>query len=176
MYEPPNPKPGQRHPLVIQTHGCSEDQFAPDGKSTTAMAAQALANVDMIVIQSWGPTGWAPRSVRMARQWMNGIETLIDVLDKQGLVNRGQVGLVGWSYTGWLVEYFISHSHCSIGAAVVADNVDYGYWQYLSVANHSSGTALFHNIYGGPTWKTMDSWVKESQASTSSISMHLFVS
>jgi dipeptidyl aminopeptidase/acylaminoacyl peptidase len=163
MYLPPGYQPGTRYPLVIQTHGYSEAEFAPDGRATTAMAAQALANRDIIVVQTSGPTGWASRSLLWARQWMAGIESLIDILDDRGQISRQQVGLIGWSYTGYLVEYFITHSKYSIGAALAADNIEYGYWHYLSVASRPSSLSEFQTLmYGGSFWENPDVWLKES--------------
>lgn len=163
VYMPPDYRPGQRYPLVVQTHGYSERTFQPDGKSTTVMAAQALANSNMIVVQLGNATGGAPRSLAMCIQWMKGVEGLIDELDEKGLIEKDRVGLVGWSSSGWLVEYFLSHSAYTIGAAIVADNIDYGYLQYLTGGNSPASVASFEKqIYGGSPWEKPDIWIKES--------------
>jgi dienelactone hydrolase len=74
----------------------------------------------------------SPRTVSMPHEWETCIEGLIDALDEQKLVDRDRVGLVGWSYTGWLVEYFITHSTYPIGAAVAADNVAGNMWSSVT--------------------------------------------
>lgn len=162
IYMPPGYDERQRYPLVIQTHGYNEKEFEVDGRSTTAMASQALANSGIIVVQSWGPTVWASRSLTQATQWMNGIESLIDVLTKQATIDPKKVGLAGWSYTGWLVEYFISHSEYPIGAAVAADNVEYTYWEYLALSNSPATISEGVLMYGGSPWEKPDVWRRES--------------
>jgi hypothetical protein len=51
LYKPLNYKPGQRYPLVIQTHGFSESRFNPSGVFPTAFAARALAAEGIAVLQ-----------------------------------------------------------------------------------------------------------------------------
>jgi dienelactone hydrolase len=84
----------------------------------------------------------------MPHEWETCIEGLIDALDEQKLVDRDRVGLVGWSYTGWLVEYFITHSTYPIGAAVAADNVDYSHWQYVEFGNLAAMVEQFESESG----------------------------
>jgi dipeptidyl aminopeptidase/acylaminoacyl peptidase len=163
-YMPPGYDPGKRYPLVIQTHGYSEKTFEPDGTSTTVMAAQPLANSGIVVVQLGGPDGPAPRSILQATQWMKGIEGLIDTLDAQGLVNRQRVGMTGWSATGWLVEYFLTHSEYPIRAAIAADNVEYGYWEYLLYATRTGFVSHYDEVYGDSPWKKPDTWWKDSPA------------
>ena len=58
LYKPIPYIAGRRYPLVIQTHGFSEDQFRPSGIFPTAFAAQALAASGIMVF------GWAKAPVR----------------------------------------------------------------------------------------------------------------
>ena len=52
LFKASNYKAGQRYPLVIQTHGFAESQFAPSGVFPTAFAAQALAATGIVVVQT----------------------------------------------------------------------------------------------------------------------------
>src|SRR5205814_268471 len=51
LFKPGDYKPGQRYPLVIQTHGFSETLFQPSGGLTTAFAARAMAAAGIVVLQ-----------------------------------------------------------------------------------------------------------------------------
>ncbi len=135
LYYPVHYTPGQRFPFVIQTRGYSPKDFSLDGGFTTAFAAQPLANRDIAVLQVWGwpdtgvdeiiaTPGEAPASVA-------GYESAIEHFFTSGLVDSGKVGIVGFSRTGWHVEYMLTHSKVPLAAAVVADNMDANYVQYV---------------------------------------------
>ena len=51
LFKPTNYKPGQRYPLVIQTHGFVETEFRPSGVFPTAFAAEAVAAAGIAVLQ-----------------------------------------------------------------------------------------------------------------------------
>jgi dipeptidyl aminopeptidase/acylaminoacyl peptidase len=130
LYLPPDFLRGRKYPLVIQTHGWDPNEFSIDGWSSAGYAAQALAGEDIIVAQvplamELGTTLEGPQNMAM-------FEGLIDALDKRGLIDRNHVGLLGWSRTGYDVRYMLAFSKYPIRAAVVADAMDGGYWQYIA--------------------------------------------
>jgi dipeptidyl aminopeptidase/acylaminoacyl peptidase len=62
---------------------------------------------------------------------MHGFEGAIQQLAHSGFIDRDKVGIVGFSRTGWYVEYMLTHSRFPITAAEVADNMDASYVQYI---------------------------------------------
>lgn len=133
LYYPTRHVARQRFPLVIQTHGYSPPTefslFGNDpGLSTTAFAAQALANRQFFVLQMPDIKDGqvTPDEPEIYRR---GYESAIAFLHAQGLVDSRRVGLVGFSRTGWHVEYALIHSPLRYAAAVVADNIDASYLQ-----------------------------------------------
>ena len=134
LYYPVHYRTDARFPLVIQTHGYSATRFSLEGAYTTAFAAQPLANRGIAVLQTGGPD-IEPRFAATPREpvvFMHGFEGAIDFLAKSGLIDRGKVGLIGFSRTGWYVEYMLTHAAFPIAAAEVADNMDASYVQYIT--------------------------------------------
>jgi dipeptidyl aminopeptidase/acylaminoacyl peptidase len=160
LYYPPEYHAGKRYPLVIQTHGFDDKRFEVSGSYPTAMAAQALANKGMLVLQVDGPRRGANAGANEAGTFVNGVEGAIDYLFEAGLVDRERVGLIGFSRTGWHVEYFLTHSKYRIAAATAADNIDQSYVQYLS--NSSAGAAETEEFYGGNFWNHRERWLSEA--------------
>ena len=132
LYLPPGHTSAKRYPLVIQTHGFRADRFLIDGPWPTAFSAQALAARGMIVAQVPDPPYEARATARELEMAVSDYDGLVDDLDREGLIDPGNVGIVGFSRTCLYVKYLLTHSKRQIQAVVVADGVDAGYFQYLA--------------------------------------------
>jgi dipeptidyl aminopeptidase/acylaminoacyl peptidase len=135
LYLPASRRAAEKHPLVIQTHGWSRDEFAIDGYSTAGFAAQALAGSGFVVAQA--PMAAAFGDRREGRQNMLMFEGLIEELDRRGLIDRKRIGLLGFSRTGFAARYALAFSKEPIAAAVIADGMEGGYWQYIFEMNEA---------------------------------------
>jgi dipeptidyl aminopeptidase/acylaminoacyl peptidase len=162
LYYPVHFRPGSSFPLVIQTHGYSLQRFLPDGGYTTLFAAQELANRDIAVLQVGGSDVGGMdivSTVQEAPVFMAGLEGAIDHLVAEGIADRERIGVVGFSRTGWLVEYMITQSLVPLAAAEVADNVDGSYFQY--VLGSSALRVFFETGNGGrPIGSGLLTWAK----------------
>ena len=166
LYYPLNYVPGQRYPLVIQTHGWSKERFWIDGPWTTAFAAQALAARDAVVLQvddmaldlnQWDTATEVETAVA-------AYEGAIDDLDHKGLIDRNRVGIIGFSRTCMFVLFALTHSKYHFTAVSLTDGLDAGYFQYVAFLNASPMTAKsFEGINGGvPFGEGLKSWVQRS--------------
>lgn len=156
---PTDYKPGQRYPLVIQTHDYDPEQFLLDGPYTTAMAAQELANKGIAVLQIGEGPLHDPTEGKPAEGPANqsGFESAIDYLDGLGIVDRKRVGLIGFSRTAYHAKYALTHSHYHFAAATAAEGIDFGYWMYIAVYGNSLlGQREYTSLYGGIPWR--DNW------------------
>ena len=161
LYYPVDYVPGQRYPLVIQTHGWDAHQFWIDGPYTTAFAAQPLAGKNIMVLQTdmsldgMGTPSEGPRETA-------AYEGAIDALDKNGLIDRNRVGLIGFSRTCYHVKYALTHSSYKFAAASVTAGIDAGYLQYiLSIASFPQIAQDSDGIYGGPpSGESLKSWMQ----------------
>jgi len=172
LYYPTGYETGTRYPLVIQTHAESRERFWIDGPFSTANAAQALANKGFFVLQM----GFGDRYDETAFQeivrvyntpqegplFTSFVEAAIDELDHRGLIDRNRVGISGFSRTVFQGEYVLTHSKYPIGAAVMADGVDFGYVGCIYYFAPSLGSLCEKINVGLPWGDTLPNWVKES--------------
>jgi dipeptidyl aminopeptidase/acylaminoacyl peptidase len=145
LYVPPDAKPGERFPLVIQTHGFDRDVFAPQGLGPSANAAQPLAAQGIAVLQfnerdvipndELGTTLELPAAKA-------GYESAVERLRELGyLADDSRIGIQGWSRTGQHVYYTLQHSSIQFAAAFIADAQTGGYYEKISVQNVQPGYA-----------------------------------
>jgi len=158
LYYPPDYVPGRRYPLVIQTHGFSENIFAPYG-ATRNFAAQPIAAKGIFVLQV---AEGISKVVGTPLEWtevQQGYEGAIDMLVKRELIDPDRVGIIGWSRTGPHVGYTLTHSDYSFAAAAFTDTADFGWWYYIA-----TGADRAQEIgYGAvPLGEGLDDWQKFS--------------
>jgi dipeptidyl aminopeptidase/acylaminoacyl peptidase len=163
LYFPPEYKSEKKYPLVIQTHGFDPDRFWIDGPWPTAFAAQPLAGNGFVVLQV--DEGWDLLDTpKEAERSMAAYEGAIEYLDRQGLIDRNRVGLIGFSRTCYYVKYTLTHSKYRFAAASVTDGVDAGYFQYLALSNSMPPFASDAEAVNGsaPFGKGLSDWLKVS--------------
>ena len=162
LYYPVDYREGNRYPLVIQTHGWDAAKFWIDGPSTSGFAAQALGGQGMFVLQMEANEA-TQDTLQEYETELSGYKGGIKYLYEIGMVDRSRVGLIGWSRTCLHVKYAISHSN-AFAAAAIADGVDGGYYQYMTISNIApSTTKFFEVINGGPPFgEGLKAWLDRS--------------
>lgn len=162
LYYPVDYEPGRRYPLVIQTHAFRADEFWIDGPFSTAFAAQPLAGRGIMVLQMDEDTGESDTPREVDRE-VAGLEGAIDYLDRQGLIDRNRLGVIGFSRTCLHVKYALTHSNYHFAAASVTDGVDNGYFQYILCNNLTAFDEAFEGSNGAlPFGEGLKSWLKRS--------------
>jgi dipeptidyl aminopeptidase/acylaminoacyl peptidase len=163
LYYPIDYKPGEKYPLVIQTHGWSPKAFWVDGPFTTAFAAQPLAAKNIAVLQMDEDYPSMLTANELPRE-MASIEGAIDYLSKRGLIDPQRVGLIAFSRTCFHVKYFLTHSRYHVAAASVSDGLDGGYFQYIAFSNANASVASSSEaVIGGPPFGvTLKQWLEIS--------------
>ena len=164
LYLPADYKPGDRYPLVIQTHGFDPNEFWVDGPYTTAFAAQPLASRGIAVLQMNDIFFETMETPQEMQHVMDAYESAIDYLDMEGFIDPGRVGLIGFSRTCMYVKYALTHSRKHFAAAIVSDGVDAGYFQYLlSYKSNPSLASDFEAVIGAsPFGSGLSLWLKNS--------------
>jgi dipeptidyl aminopeptidase/acylaminoacyl peptidase len=164
LYLPPDFLTGRRYPAVMQAYGWEPYDFWIDGPSTSGFAAQALAGKGIVVVQLPLASPEALDTVDEGPREKTMREALIDELVKRGLVDRNRVGVMGWSRAGYGVRYTLAFSKYPIAAAVVADGMDGGYWQYLAEGNvQPAGGSIYEKQVGAPPFGGgLKAWLKNA--------------
>lgn len=172
LYYPVGYQRGKPYPLVIQTHGIGATaQFSlygpagalpGTGPGQIGYGAQALANGGIVVLQvedRWidGISG----TFQEPRMYTAAYEAAVNSLSAKGVVDSNKVGLMGFSRTGWYVEYAISHSSFRYAAALVVDNMDGGYMQ---AALTGWNPALVDIVGAPPFGQGLQLWLQNSPA------------
>jgi hypothetical protein len=172
LYLPAHYEPGRKYPLVIQTHGYApKNEFniygwMPNlGPAWSTFLAQSLAGRQFAVLQMAAPLTWdIPVSDQLARvrKIAVGYEAAIGALARKGIIDPERVGLMGYSGTGWHVEYALTHSTFPYAAALVVDNKDGNYFQ---AALTSWRASLSEELNGKPPFGAgLDAWKENSPA------------
>ncbi len=162
LYYPVDYVAGQKYPLVIQTHGWSSAQFMIDGPDNSGYAAQALSGHNIMVLQADDSNLKAAGGPDEAPREVATYEGAIDYLDHRGLIDRGRVGIMGFSRSCFFVKFALSHSRYRFTAASVTDGFDAGYFQYVLFSNLDPSDD-FEKLNGGHPWGDgLKSWSEQS--------------
>lgn len=154
-----------RVPLVIQAYRYSRNTFSPDGPTTHAYAAQALVargvavlNIDIPLLEVPQITGPTELPIFAQR-----LQTVIDKLSSEGLVDPTRVGLVGFSRAGYEAFFSISHPGKNIIRAAVIDDAHSGaFGSYLAdIATGGASTRGDEIVYEGSFWQNPKNWLAQ---------------
>ncbi len=129
LYKPVTYVPGTRYPLVIQNHGFSFDRFVPSGGFPSAFVAEELASAGIMVLQVRDCAGRS--SPLEGRCNVEGYESAVDQLSREGLVDSSRVGIIGFSRTVYYVLESLATSRLQFKAASITDGITLGYLDYL---------------------------------------------
>lgn len=166
LIKPVNYEAGRRYPLVLMASNFDGDYFISDSLYTTAFAPQSLANAGFLVLMAKysdadkEPTSEFPAGIADAYDWMSMQESAIDLSVQQGIADKNNVGIVGFSRTSWLTDFTLTHSAYKFTAASSADggiNTYGGYFHY----NQSEYMTASESEYGGPPYgKILSNWLE----------------
>jgi dipeptidyl aminopeptidase/acylaminoacyl peptidase len=175
LFIPPDYVPGRRYPLVIQTKG-NQGWFACDAGNDAGPSFQPQPIADagiMYLVRSY-PADWKqadeiadypkgyPGQLGEAANQMDIWESAVAALDAQGLIDPTKVGIIGFSRTGWMVEFILANSKVKFAAATATDNVEYSLGEYW-LASYASKRENYEAMYGGPPYgNTLKNWIDYS--------------
>ena len=164
---------GKRYPLVIQTKG-NQGQFTCDSGANhdPSFAPQPLANAGIMYLARTEtpnynqedenmtfPKGY-PGQLDVPAHEMEIWDSAVKKLDRQGLIDPERVGIIGFSATGYFVEFALAHSTIHYAAATAADNTQRSLSDYWLFPASMSGLDA---VYGGPPFgASLKNWLDYS--------------
>ena len=150
---------GRRYPLVIQMYEFYDGQFMTDGTDPTAFAAREMASAGFMVLQIQKK----PDTLTDADPeiHLEGYRSAIETLSDAGLIDSNRVGVVGFSWTCWYVEYALINAPHLFVAATIADGLDNSYMGYHLFAEGDTGLqGQMEKIHGAnPFGQGLKTWV-----------------
>jgi dipeptidyl aminopeptidase/acylaminoacyl peptidase len=135
LVKPVDYVPGRRYPLVIQTHGFDGTEFLTDGVYSTASAARAMASRGLMVLQVREIADAFGTAEEAHVEGLPGYASAIEQLSKEGFVDPGKVGIIGFSRTGWYVLDSLIRAPQLFRAATLAEASYMSFGQYLLEAD-----------------------------------------
>jgi dipeptidyl aminopeptidase/acylaminoacyl peptidase len=174
LFIPPGYQAGKRYPLVIDAYFSGSNFFCDSGLNhDPSFAPQPIANAGMMFLirttaagnrheeESHYPQN-VPAGIREAAFQTDLWDSAVEMLAREGVVDPHNVGIIGFSRSGWYAEYALAHGHTHFAAATVADNVEYSLSEYW--LGHTDGMLKsWEAMYGGPpAGQSLQHWVDYS--------------
>lgn len=162
---PPSYESGRRYPLIVQTHGFDRNEFLLDGAegATAPFAARTLSSYGFLVLQVDEPAGVITADEREGRLVATGLKAGVNMLVTRGVVDAERVGVIGWSRTGYHVLHAIVREPELFAAVTIADGVQYGYLEYITMTNlRQSSNAVTMNGGALPVGNGMNDWTRNA--------------
>lgn len=162
-------QPGQRCPLVVCVHGGPAGVFQrnylaaptayPDFAALVNLAERGFA---VLMPNPRGSSGYG-REFRFAnyRDWgggdyqdvISGVDHLID----RGVADPERLGILGWSYGGYLTSSVITQTHRFKAACVGA-----GVTNLIGMNGTSDIPSFIPDYFGAEFWEDLDTYVRHS--------------
>jgi dipeptidyl aminopeptidase/acylaminoacyl peptidase len=162
---PLNYTSGKRVPLLLVIHGGPSGVFRQTfvgNYSPFPVAVFASNGYAVLRANPRGSSGYGQK-FRYAnyRDWgggdyndlMSGVDTVI----ARGIADPDRLGVMGWSYGGFMTSWVITHTNRFKAATVGAGVTD-----LLSFTGTSDIPAFLPDYFGGPFWETFDLWKEHS--------------
>ncbi len=154
-------KPGARVPLLLMVHGGPTGVFKQNfigNYSPFPPAVFASNGFAVLRANPRGSSGYGPK-FRYAnyKDWGGGdfqdLMSGIDSVVKSGVADPDRLGVMGWSYGGFMTSWIIGHTDRFKAAVVGAGVTD-----LMSFTGTADIPSFIPDYFGGNFWETLDSW------------------
>ncbi len=157
---PVNYKAGTRVPLVLFVHGgpagVFTQVFLASSRSPYPLAAFAAHGFAILRVNPRGSSGYG-KDFRFAniKDWGVGdykdLMTGVDKVIEMGVADPERLGVMGWSYGGFMTSWIITQTHRFKAASVGA-----GVTNLMSFVGTADIPRFLPDYFGGPPWEVND--------------------
>ena len=166
LLKPFNYVEGKHYPLLVIWYGF-EGKFVTQAEWLSSYPAQAFAREGFAVLMAnyppyddWKGKDFARGSVAEGYSPLASIESAVQTLVQQGVVDPNRIGVMGISYGGFLTEFCITHSHLFKVSSLV-DGGGYGPAAFAMVGHNAEEND--ERVLGGPpSGATLQNWISFS--------------
>ena len=162
---------GKRYPLIIQWIDLF---YSPDNNSFILDARVGSGQYNGAAAQVWANSGFmvlltplpfpGPVPIQLIPSESDHdtahIESALDFVDSQGLVDRNKVAIAGWSWAGWQTEYVLTHAKTRFAAAATTDHYEMNLLQFSFTWGDAGAQEIFEKAWHGalPWGDSADRW------------------
>ncbi|MBB4837031.1 dipeptidyl aminopeptidase/acylaminoacyl peptidase [Sphingomonas kyeonggiensis] len=161
LFYPPGFRPGTRYPLIIQTHGWNPQRFTLSGAAENIFTARLLAAQGFVVAQVDELPSALDTTEAEGRYASAAFDALVVDLSRRHIIDPSNVGIIGYSRTGYHVRYALTNGATNYRAAAIIDGMDAGYFQYAASAGGRIDLLqrTFETMNGGSAFQSPEKWV-----------------
>ncbi len=166
VFYPPDRPPGQVCPLVVDVHGgpagVFQRRFLGGLDRYCNIPALAELGIAVLRVNPRGSSGYG-RTFRFAnyKDWGRGdfadILAGVDLLVKQGQVDAERLGIMGWSYGGYMTSWAITQTDRFDAACVGA-----GVTNLMSFTGTADIPGFLPDYFGAEFWEDLDTYRSHS--------------
>lgn len=162
---PVNYQPGKRYPFLVITHGGPPSSFTQTfigGAGHYPIAAFAERGYAVLRPNIRGSTGYG-KDFRYANyeDWGGGdfqdMMKGVDQLIAQGIADPDRLGVMGWSYGGYMTSWTITQTHRFKAASIGAPITD-----LASLSGIADMSTFVPDYFGGEAWEKTDLYIQRS--------------
>jgi dipeptidyl aminopeptidase/acylaminoacyl peptidase len=175
LIKPPDFVEKRRYPLVIQTQPGGNELVCDSGPyGYPSSIPLPLSDAGVLYLyrtlprnykstddQADYPKGY-PGDIAQAAWQMDVWDSAVESLSQRGIVDPANVGLIGFSRTGWYTEFALAHAKTHYRAGSVADNVQYSLGEYWLSRRHFGMYSMDHMYGGSPYGEGLKNWLQYS--------------
>ncbi len=154
---------GRRVPLLVSLHGGPTGAALESFPIPKTYPTQLFLQAGFAVFEpnfrgsiNYGPKLRLPTILAQGFGDMNDIMTGIDMLVAKGIADPDRLGVMGWSYGGFLSVWIVGHSNRFKAASIGACTTDWVNWYAPSVANKEAAPEIIWEYFQGKPWGRLD--------------------
>ena len=165
LLTPPDYQRGRAYPLLVVMHGGPNGQFSNGFiLSNEVYPLQVFAAKGYVVFMPnpRGSSGYGEKFREMAvKDWRGAdfrdIQDGVDELITRGIADKNRMGIMGWSYGGYLTAWTITHTNRFRAASVGAAPVD-----LFTMYGATDIPEFMETYFGGSPWKARELYFARS--------------